>query len=120
MDWNEEDLPAHPCFSIEPYLEVRRRKVEEPEKSPCDVDDLLCQMGVINNLRGIEGLVGDERFKQEFPEFSGLRETVTEKIRTREISLREAYRNCGEPNPSETIDAAPAMVTEEGNDDRVE
>jgi len=65
------------------------------EKNPCDVEDFVCQLGILSHLQGIEGIVGGERFKQDYPEFSGLSESVADRIKASETSLREAYKNCG-------------------------
>ena len=72
----------------------------------CNVDDLMCQIGVVSHLRGLQGLLGDERFKTEFPEFEGLGDKISEKIQTQEASLRDAFKNCGLSEPTGAVEPA--------------
>lgn len=74
--------------------------VEEPEKK-CDIDDLMCQLQVMNLLGGMKNLLGSERFKTRYPEFEGLEETVSERMREQETTIREAFEKCGLPAPEE-------------------
>ena len=66
----------------------------------CDIDDILCQMQVLTHLKGLQGLVGGEKFTESFPEFDGLDTVITEKIRIGEASLHEALKACKEEEPS--------------------
>lgn len=74
---------------------------EENEKPKCDIDDLMCQLKVQNLLGGMKELLGSEKFKVRYPEFEGLGETVAERIREQEITIREAFERCGMPAPEE-------------------
>lgn len=73
----------------------------EKRKSECDVDDLMCQLQVQNLLGGMKNLLGTEKFKSSYPEFAGLDETVAERMREQETTIREAYERCGMSVPEE-------------------
>lgn len=72
----------------------------EPEKG-CNIDDLLCQFGVMNHLEGMRNLLGSENFQARYPEFNGLGDTVAQRITEQEITIREALEKCGRPAPIE-------------------
>lgn len=82
------------------------------ERPKCDIDDLLCQMGILSHLKGMQGLLGEEKFKTGFPEFEGLSERVTERISTQETTLKEALERCGLAETEESI-LEPKTVEEE-------
>ena len=67
----------------------------------CNIDDIICQIQVLSHLKGIQNLVGDEKFSTGFPEFEGLDMVLTEKIRTGEASLNETLKGCGLSGPEE-------------------
>jgi len=67
----------------------------EPEKPRCDIDDLLCQMQVLSHLKGMKSILGEEKFKGNFPELEGLDEKLVDRIGSQETTLREALENCG-------------------------
>lgn len=58
--------------------------------SGCDVDDLFCRMTALAHLKGLKSALGDEKYREEFPELQSL----DEKITSREVSLREAMEEC--------------------------
>ena len=74
---------------------------EENEKPGCDIDDLMCQLQVQNHLEGMKNLLGTDKFKVRYPEFEGLGDTVAERMREQEITIREAYERCGMVAPEE-------------------
>ena len=76
---------------------------EEIERQ-CDIDDLLCQIQVLSHLKGLESVLGVERYRTDFPELQGL----NEKIKRQEVTLRETLGRCGVP-PLE----APEEIKEE-------
>lgn len=82
------------------------------DENPCDVDDLLCQMGVLSHLKGMQGLLGDERFKTEFPEFEGLGDKLTEKIQSSEENIRDAFKRCGLPDLTQGEEPLPEIDLE--------
>jgi len=65
------------------------------EEKRCDIDDLMCQLQVMNLLGGMKNLLGSERFKTSYPEFEGLEETVTERLKEQETTIKEAFEKCG-------------------------
>jgi len=68
----------------------------------CNVDDILCKMGVLQNLRGLQKGMGDETFLKEFPELEGMDEKLTAKIEARQLAVDEALSKCGEVAPEES------------------
>lgn len=67
--------------------------MSEESENPCDVDDLLCQMSALLHLKGLKSVLGDEKYRLEFPELQSL----DEKISSRETTLRETLGKCGLP-----------------------
>jgi len=65
----------------------------------CNIDDILCQLRVLDHLRGIRAAIGDIKFPEIFPEFKGLDDTLTEKMIMQDKSLREMLQKCGLPSP---------------------
>jgi len=61
----------------------------------CNVDDILCQIGVLQNLRGLQKGMGNEAFLSEFPELQGLDSKLTAKIESGTESLKAAIAKCG-------------------------
>lgn len=82
---------------------------EEPEKK-CDIDDILCQLQVMNYLEGMKNLLGSEKFKTRYPEFEGLEGTVAERMREQETTIKEAFEKCGIPVPEKP---EPEIIVEE-------
>lgn len=62
----------------------------------CNVDDILCQMGVLQNLRGLQTGMGNETFLKEFPELQGMDEKLTAKIEQGTANLKESLAKCGQ------------------------
>lgn len=75
----------------------------EEEKPKCDIDDILCQVQVLGHLKGLESVLGDERFRTRFPEFEGLSQKVTDSISSQDTELKEALKRCGLPVPEEVL-----------------
>lgn len=73
------------------------------EKPKCDIDDLLCQMGILSHLREMQSLLGEEKFKTSFPEFEGLNEKVASRISNQETTLKEALERCGLSEAEEAV-----------------
>lgn len=70
---------------------------EETEKQ-CDPEDMMCQMIALSHLKGLKSVLGEERYRVEFPELQSL----DEKITSREASLRETLSRCVHPVLTET------------------
>lgn len=68
---------------------------ENPKAKPCDIDDIVCQMQALSHLKGLQNVLGDERFRARFPELEGLDERVAERIKEQDSILREALNGCG-------------------------
>lgn len=88
---------------------------EGDEKPKCDIDDLLCQLQVMSHLQGMQSLLGSEKYQARFPEFADLGETVTERIKQQETTIKEAFENCGLEVPAEetVIEKEPNKPSEE-------
>ena len=67
----------------------------------CDIDDLMCQLQVMNHLEGMKNLLGSDKFKEKYPEFEGLGPTVAERIKEQETTIQEAFKKCGLGAPEE-------------------
>lgn len=76
----------------------------------CNVDDILCQMGVLQNLRGLQQGMGNETFLKEFPELQGMDEKLTAKIESSTLAVSEALAKCGKATPGETIEEVAVKV----------
>lgn len=61
----------------------------------CDVNDILCQLEVLRNLRGLKENLGNETFLKRFPQFEGQDLMLAESIKESEGDLREAISKCG-------------------------
>jgi len=85
----------------------------EESEIKCDIDDLICQMQVLGHLKGMQGVLGEEKFRISFPELEGLSEKVADRISSQEISLKEALEKCGLPTPEETTPIEETIVEEE-------
>ena len=62
----------------------------------CNVNDILCQMSVLQNLKGLQKGIGNESFKNEFPELDGFAEKLTAKIEAGTASVQAALAKCGQ------------------------
>ncbi len=67
----------------------------EEEKPKCDIDDLLCQMQTLGYLKGMENLIGTEKFQERYPEFKGLGDVVKEKMGEQRGTIKEMMEKCG-------------------------
>jgi len=79
---------------------------EQPEKPQCDMEDILCQMQVMSHLEGMRKLLGSDKFQARYPEFTGLGDTVTERIQQQDITIKEAFAKCGLVPSAEEPEAA--------------
>ena len=77
---------------------------EQAGKPPCDIDDLRCQLQVMNHLEGLHNILGKEKYAALFPELQGLGPVIEERMKTQETTIREAYERCGLEAPKEEIE----------------
>jgi len=61
------------------------------------IDDIFCQMQVHSHLKGLQSVLGDEKFRSRLPELEGLAEKMTERIKEQETLVREALGRYGLP-----------------------
>ena len=61
----------------------------------CDVEDILCQLNVLNDLRSLRNHLGDGNFAEKFPEFEGAEGRLEEAIAEQRGSLESAIARCG-------------------------
>ena len=93
---------------------------EDPQRPKCDVDDIVCQLGMLSHLRGMQASLGSEDFKSKFPEFEGWDQKIVDTIQRQEVNLSEALKNCSLSSAVElgTITVQPAGESwrNQGND----
>ncbi len=77
----------------------------------CDVEDILCKMTALSHLKGLKSVLGEERYRLEFPELQSL----DDKISSREASLKDTLGRCGELTTEDTTRIIPkgVIVTKE-------
>jgi len=75
--------------------------MSDEETSPCDPEDLMCQFRILGHLQGLERELGTESFKVQFPQFTGVGETVAESVESQKATLRGSFERCGIPVPDE-------------------
>ena len=77
----------------------------------CDVNDILCQLTALSHLKGLKSVLGEEKYRAEFPELQSL----DEKITSRESSLRETLGRCVDhPVEPDIVHVKVNAVREEG------
>ncbi len=76
----------------------------------CNVDDILCKMGVLQNLRGLQTGMGNEAFLKEFPELQGLDGKLTAKIEATTLAVNEAIAKCGQITSEEVSEPEEIQV----------
>ncbi|KKN48235.1 hypothetical protein LCGC14_0654970 [marine sediment metagenome] len=81
------------------------------EETECNVDDVMCQMMALSHLKGLKSVLGEEKYRAEFPELQSL----DGKIASREASLRETLGRCGLPvlTGTELVEGTPEEREEE-------
>jgi len=79
--------------------------MEDPQKTGCDVDDILCQLRVLASLKTLQDNMGKESFAVEFPELQGMDTKIKEKIATQKVKLSDAIRSCGDAVDPDEIPA---------------
>lgn len=67
----------------------------ESEKPKCDIDDIICQIKILDSLRVIKDSINEEGFKERFPELVNLGNTLASKISEQDSILRNAFEKCG-------------------------
>ncbi len=72
--------------------------IENDNNAPCDVDDLLCQIEALGHLKGLRQVVGEDKFKESFPDLASLGDRLDEKISSSRTSLEESLKKCGLPS----------------------
>lgn len=68
---------------------------EDAQKPKCDVDDIVCQLGVLSHLREMQSSLGTESFKAKFPQFDGWDQKLVDTISSQEAELGETLKGCG-------------------------
>lgn len=71
----------------------------------CDVNDILCQLKVLQSMNDLKGAIGDEAFLSKFPELANLPEKLTAEIANQRGSLREALEKCGNIGLEEELES---------------
>lgn len=68
---------------------------EEPKRKGCDVDDILCELELLQNLRGLRKSIGAERFQERFPQLNAIEPQLKEEISISQEKLKKALEQCG-------------------------
>ena len=84
----------------------------------CDVNDIICQLETLKNLRGLKNNMGSEAMLDRFPQLSGMEDKLVESIQSTEGDLRTAIRQCGNIDEEETIKMG--EVTEQAMEETTE
>ena len=61
----------------------------------CNIDDIVCQLRMLDHLAGMKNLVGTETFRQKYPQFSGLESEVTALMAEQKGTVTELMKKCG-------------------------
>ena len=72
--------------------------------SECDVDDIICQLETLKNLRGLRANMGSESMLNRFPELSGMDGKLVLSIQETEGDLKTAIRKCGNIDEEATLE----------------
>lgn len=67
----------------------------------CNVDDILCQLRLLDNLKSLRENMGDASFIIKFPELTGLEPKLTREIENANKALRVKIEECGNLNTDE-------------------
>ncbi|MCK5235869.1 MAG: hypothetical protein KAR06_02695 [Deltaproteobacteria bacterium] len=79
----------------------------EEEKTPCDVDDVVCQIEVLAHLKGLQKGLGNNQFREQFPELVGLDERIRAKVEEQDKVVQKALEDCGSTSEA-TVPETPA------------
>lgn len=82
--------------------------MSEGKIAGCDPEDILCHIRVIGLLKGLQEVLGEESYRQKFPEFEGIDTKLTKRIKEEDTGLEEAILKCELPGPD-----APETILEE-------
>ena len=63
--------------------------------TPCDVDDILCQLETLRHLRGLQKELGKPVFAERFPELAGISDKLSGEITSQNELLKETINRCG-------------------------
>jgi len=63
--------------------------------NPCDVGDIICQAGILRNLKELAEGMGTEAFVQKYPELIDVPGKLTLEIQEQILVLRESLSRCG-------------------------
>ena len=63
----------------------------------CNVDDIICQLEVLKNLRELQKGLGTDWFRNKFPELEGVDTKLSESITEQNETIRQAMERCNKP-----------------------
>ncbi len=61
----------------------------------CNIDDIVCQLRMLDHLAGMKNLVGTENFQQKYPQFSNLESELTALMAEQKGTVTELMKKCG-------------------------
>lgn len=62
---------------------------------PCEIDDVICQLQLLEKLKSVKEILGTPEFNTEFPEAVALGQRVEEKISQQTTAVKESIESCG-------------------------
>ena len=68
--------------------------------SDCDIDDIMCQLKILDSLRVIKDATDEDRFKERYPELANMGDVLASRITEQDSLLRSAFEKCNIPVPS--------------------
>ena len=67
----------------------------------CDVNDIICQAGILRNLKELQEGMGADAFAERFPELIDMPDRLSDAIREQILTLKDSISQCGNIEESE-------------------
>lgn len=68
--------------------------MEEKDRTPCDPDDLICQMETLRHLQGLETQMGNEAFLEKYPELAAAKSKISADVIGQQGVVDHALEGC--------------------------
>jgi len=86
----------------------------------CDVENIVCQLETLKNLRGLAANMGSEALLERFPQLKGLDSELVDSIKSTEGDLKTAIAKCGNIDEEATLEMGEVIEEDTGEDEEVE
>ena len=70
----------------------------------CDVDNIICQLETLKNMRALQSNMGTGAMLERFPQLEGLDGRLVESIQETEGDLKTAIARCGNIDEAITLE----------------